>query len=76
MASPDAFRPSLAMTLNNLSNRLVDMERLEEGLAVIEEATGIYRELAARSPDAYYHQLEQSLRVAAWLQHSEGDASP
>ena len=59
------------MSLNNLSLRLADLGRREDALAPIEEAVTIRRELAARWPDAYYHQLEQSLRVAAWLEHGE-----
>jgi hypothetical protein len=47
----------------------------EDALAAIEEAAQVYRELAARWPDAYY-QLEQSLRLTDWLQHGESDASP
>jgi len=77
-ARPDAFRPDLATALNNLSNRLADLGRPEEALAANAEASGIYRELAARWPDAYRHELEQSLRVAAWLEHGEdvSDESP
>ena len=73
---PDAFRPDLAMSLNNLSARLAGLGRREEALAAIEEAVTIRRELATRWPNAYYHQLERSLRIAAWLQHGESDASP
>jgi len=74
-ARPDAFRPDLAMSLNNLS---ADLGRREDALAAIEEAVTIRRELAARWPDAYHHELEQSLQVAAWLEGSEdfSDASP
>ena len=66
------------MSLNNLSLRLADLGRREEALAAIQEAVTIRRELAARWPDAYQHELEQSLRVAAWLEHGEdpSDASP
>ena len=39
-AQPDAFRPSLAMSLNNRRNRLADLGRREEALAAIEEAVG------------------------------------
>jgi hypothetical protein len=39
---------------------LADLGRREDALAAIEEAAQVYRELAARWPDAYY-QLEQSL---------------
>ena len=72
---PDAIRPDLASSLNNLSASLADLGRREDALAAIEEAAQAYRELAARWPDAYY-QLEQSLRLADWLQHGESDASP
>ena len=41
------------MSLNNLSNRLADLGRREEALAAIQEAAGIYRELAAARPDAF-----------------------
>ena len=64
---PDAIRPDLASSLNNLSASLADLGRQEDALAAMEEA--------ARSPNAYY-QLEQSLRLAAWLQHGASDASP
>ena len=66
------------MSLNNLSLRLADLGRREDALAAIEEAAGIRRELAARWPDAYRHELEQSLRVAAWLEHGDdlSDVSP
>jgi tetratricopeptide (TPR) repeat protein len=77
-ARPDAFRPDLAMALNNLSLRLSDLGRREDALAAIEEAAQTYRELAAAWPDAYLHELEQSLQVAAWLEQDEdhSDAAP
>ncbi len=55
---PDAIRPDLASSLNNLSASLADLGRREDALAAIEEAAQVYRELAARWPDAYYHQLD------------------
>ena len=66
------------MSLNNLSLRLGDLGRPEEALAAIQEAVAIRRELAARWPDAYRHKLEESLQVAAWLEHGEdlSDVSP
>lgn len=73
---PDAIRPDLASLLNDLSSSLADLGRREDGLAAIEVAAQVYRELAAKWPDASYHRLEQSLRPADWLQHSESDASP
>jgi hypothetical protein len=66
------------MSLHNLAARLADLGRREDALAAIEEATSIRRELAARWPDAYQHELEQSLRVVAWLEQEEdlSNASP
>ena len=55
-----------------------ELGRREEALAAIQEATDLCRELAARWPGAYHQELEQSLRVAAWLDHGEdhSDAAP
>jgi Tetratricopeptide repeat len=47
---PDAIRPDLASSLNNLSASLADLGRPEDALAAIEEAARVYRELAARWP--------------------------
>ena len=47
--------------LNDLSNRLSDLGRREEALAVIEEAVTIYRELARARPDAFLPDLAMSL---------------
>ena len=70
-ARPDTFRPDLARALFNLSLRLADLGRREEALAAIKEAADIRRELAATRPDAYQRMLEQSLEVAAWLEHGD-----
>ena len=61
---PDAYRPDLAMSLNNMSNRLSTLGRHDEALAAVEEAVGIRRELAARHPDAYRPTLAKSLVVS------------
>jgi Tetratricopeptide repeat len=68
----------LAMSLNNLAASLADLGRREDALAAIEEAVGIRRDLAARWPDVYQHELEQSLRLVAWLEQEEdlSNASP
>ncbi len=50
---PDAFRPDLARSLNNLGNMLSDLGRREPALAAAEEAVALYRELAAQRPDAF-----------------------
>ena len=49
---PDAAN-LLARSLNNLSNALAGLGRPEDALAAIQEATGIYRELAAARPEAF-----------------------
>jgi tetratricopeptide (TPR) repeat protein len=70
-AHPDPFCSDLAAALTSLSNRLADLGRHEEALAAISEAVTIRRELAARWPRAYRHELEQSLLVAARLEHGQ-----
>ena len=50
-----------ARTLVDLSNRLGDLGRPEEALDVIEQAAGIYGQLAADRPDAYLPNLATSL---------------
>ena len=69
---PDAFRPDLASSLNNLAADLGALGRRDEALDAIQEAVTIRRELASRWPDAYRQELEQSLQAAARLEHSEG----
>ena len=59
-AGPDAAS-RLARSLNNLSVRLAGLGRREEALAAIEEATGLYRELARARPDAFAPDLARSL---------------
>jgi Tetratricopeptide repeat len=64
---PDAAS-RLAGSLNNLSNRLGALGRREEALAAIQEAVGVYRELAADRPDAFRPDLARSLdNLSHWL---------
>ncbi|MGW0853088.1 P-loop NTPase, partial [Streptomyces sp. NPDC002624] len=60
-ADPDTYLPQLAGSLNNLSIRLGDMGRQEEGLAAVEEAVRIHRTLVKADPDAYLPDLAMSL---------------
>ena len=57
---PDAAN-RLARSLNYLAIRLDGLGRREDALAAIEEAAGIYRELAAARPDAFRPDLATSL---------------
>ncbi|MGW2397445.1 tetratricopeptide repeat protein [Kitasatospora sp. NPDC001664] len=61
VASPDAYLPDLAGALNNLSNRLAEVGRRAEALAVCEEAARHYRTLVSASPDAYLPDLAMAL---------------
>ncbi|WP_344894761.1 tetratricopeptide repeat protein [Actinomadura meridiana] len=58
---PDVFLPSLAACLNNLSIRLGELGRWEEGLEAVAEAVGVYRRLAEGRPDAFLPSLAASL---------------
>jgi tetratricopeptide (TPR) repeat protein len=58
---PDAFRADLAVSLNNLSNRLADLGRREAALDASEQAAELYRALAADRPDAFRPALAVSL---------------
>ncbi len=55
---PDAFRPDLATSLNNLS---LELGTWEEALVAIEEAVAIRRQLAARWLAAFQPALARSL---------------
>jgi hypothetical protein len=59
--NPDAYLPHLATSLNNLSLRLRDVGRREEGLAAIREAVEACRALAEANPAAYLPDLARSL---------------
>ncbi|WP_307821754.1 tetratricopeptide repeat protein [Streptomyces coffeae] len=71
-ALPSAFRPSLAKSLHNLSVCLNASRRRDEALAVISEAVRIRLELARERPEAHSYELNQSLKLLAFLR---GDLS-
>jgi len=48
---PDAFRPDLAGSLDNMGIPLDALGKREAALAATEEAVAIYRELAASRPN-------------------------
>jgi len=62
---PDAFRPDLAVSLNNLAAMLSDLGQREPALEAAQEAVALYRELAAQRPDAFRPDLAVSLAVEA-----------
>ena len=75
---PSAEQPDNMCVWIDKSAWLGDLGRREEGLAAIQEAVTIRRELAARWPNVYQHELEHWLQVAAWLEYGGdlSDASP
>ncbi|MEU9115330.1 hypothetical protein AB0D04_26995 [Streptomyces sp. NPDC048483] len=65
---PDAVRPDLAASLNNLAVRVWELGRRDEALAALSESMEILRVLAETQPELHGGELEQSLRVMSWLQ--------
>ncbi|MFC9329583.1 tetratricopeptide repeat protein [Kitasatospora sp. NPDC057015] len=60
---PDAHLANLATALNNLSLRLGETGRWDEGLAAVQEALAIRRTLAEADPDAHLTGLATALNV-------------
>jgi len=60
-ANAAAYEPDLAMSLNNLSIRLAEAGRREEGLGASEEAVAVRRRLASANAAAYEPDLARSL---------------
>ena len=54
------FNPDLAVSLNNLANRLSDMGRREEALDVIQQAVEMQEKLETESPAAFALSLNNS----------------
>ena len=71
-ASPVAYTPDLARSLNNLANILSGVGRAGEALEVAQEAVGLYRELAEASPAVYTPDLAGSLNNLANILKEKG----
>ncbi|WP_217427409.1 tetratricopeptide repeat protein, partial [Sphaerotilus uruguayifluvii] len=71
---PDAFRPNLAVALNNVANFLSALGQREEALAAAREAVEIRRELARQRPDAFCPDLATSLAVMGLRLEESGAA--
>jgi tetratricopeptide (TPR) repeat protein len=72
-ANAEAFRPDLAMSLNNLANMLSAVGRREEALEVAREAVELYRQLDKANADAFRPDLARSLGVVASISEDHGD---
>ena len=51
--NPEAYKPDVAMTLNNLGILFSDTNKLKQAQDYYEEALEIYRDLAKQNPEAY-----------------------
>jgi len=61
----DAYQPDLAVSVNNLANRLAEAGRWAEALATAQEAVDLCRELVALNRDAYLPNLAGSVNNLA-----------
>ena len=52
-ANPEAYRPAVAATLNNLAGLYSNIQRFTESEQMYKEALEIYRQLASANPEAY-----------------------
>ena len=68
VASPKAYEPDVATTLNNLAILQSDLQRYAEAEGNYTEALEIYRRLAAASPEAYEPDVATTLNNLANLQ--------
>ena len=66
-AHPASYEPDLAMSLNNLSDRLSEAGDSVGALEAIREAVEIYRRLAAARPARYEWELATSLGALGTL---------
>ena len=76
----EAYLPDLALSLNNLGNRLSDLSQHEKALAATEEAVKYWRELVVTNREAYLSDLAISLynlgnRLSDLRQHEEALAA-
>ena len=64
-AAPAAYRPDLAMSLNNLANILSAVGDWEGALGAAREAVGLYRALVVKYPASHTSDLAASLHILA-----------
>lgn len=70
---PDAFRPQLAWSLNNLASFISAVGDREGALATAQEALVLCRQLAAQRPDAFRPDVATSLNNLANFLSAVGD---
>ena len=75
--NPEAYKPDVAMTLNNLGVLFSDTNKLKQAQDYYEEALEIYRDLAKQNPEAYKPNVAMTLNnlVILYLElKKKGDA--
>ena len=75
--NPEAYKPDVAMTLNNLGTLFSDTNKLKQAQDYYEEALEIRRELAKQNPEAYNLSVAMTLNnlVIPYLElKKKGDA--
>ena len=68
--NPEAYKPDVAMTLNNLGILFSDTNKLKQGRGYYEEAIEIYRDLAKQNPEAYKPNVAITLNNLGALLHA------
>ncbi len=76
MASPEAFLPDVATTLNNLGILHSDQNAFGLALAEHEEALQIRRSLAAKNPEAFLPRVATTLNNLAVLHYAQNAFGP
>ena len=75
--NPEAYKPDVAMTLNNLGTLFSDTNKLKQAQAHYEEALKLYQDLAKQNPEAYNSYVAMTLNnlVILYLElKKKGDA--
>lgn len=60
MLNPDKYEPKLAMSLNNLANRLGNLGEYSQAIEYAKQSHNIYKKLATHNPDTYEPNLAMS----------------
>ena len=71
--NPEAYKPDVAMTLNNLGVLFSDTNKLKQAQDYYEEALEIRRELAKQNPEAYKPDVAMTLNNLGILHKNTND---
>ena len=71
--NPEAYKPDVAMTLNNLGTLFKNTNKLKQAQDYYEEALEIYRDLAKQNPEAYKPYVAITLNNLGALLYATND---